>query len=76
MTASDLENLIIARLVREQGGNSQSWRRALGRIRVRDAATHAHCNWEITAGGSERQRAAIEDLLDSVRLDQPVVTPG
>lgn len=74
MTASDLEQLLIARLVREKGGTSQTWRRALGKIIVRDTRTHPHCNWEITPGGTDAQRAAIEDLLDHVRLDHSIVT--
>lgn len=76
MTASDLEQLIIARLVRERGGTLQTWRRALGRIVVRDARTHPHCNWEVTPGGTEAQHAAIENLLDTIRLDHPIVTKG
>lgn len=44
MTASDLEQLLIARLIRERGGNSQTWQRALGKVIVRDISTHTHCN--------------------------------
>lgn len=76
MTASDLEHLLIARLVREKGGTSQTWRRALGHVIVRDAKTHAHCNWEITPGGTDMQRTAIEELLDDVRLNHSIVTAG
>lgn len=73
MTASDLEHLLIARLVREKGGTSQTWRRALGKVVVRDARTHAHCNWEITPAGTDTQRAAIEEILDEVRLKHSIV---
>lgn len=76
MTASDLELLLIAQLVRNRGGTSQSWRRALGRITVRDAATHAHCNWEVNPAGTDRQRAAIEELLDDVRLAHSIISAG
>jgi len=75
MTVSDLEHLIIARLVREQGGTSQTWRRALGKIGVRDVRTHSHCNWDVTPAGTEAQRIAIEELLDDVRIAHSIVTP-
>lgn len=76
MTASDLEQLLIARLIRERGGTSQTWRRALGKIIVRDTKTHAHCNWDVRLSGSDTQRAAIERLLDDVRLEYSIVTAG
>jgi hypothetical protein len=76
MTASDLEHLLIARLIRERGGTSQTWRRALGRIIVRDTKTHPHCNWDVRLSGTDAQRAAIEYLLDDVRLEYSIVTAG
>jgi len=74
MTASDLEHLIIARLLRERGGTTQTWRRALGKVIVRDTATHAHCNWDVRLGGTDAQRTAIERLLGDVRLEHSIVT--
>lgn len=76
MTASDLEHLIIARLIRERGGTSQTWRRALGKLIVHDTRTHAHCNWDVRLGGTDAQRAAIERLLDDVRLEYSIVAAG
>jgi hypothetical protein len=76
MTASDLEQLLVARLVRERGGTSQTWRRALGKIIVRDADTHAHCNWDVRTSGTHAQNASIERLLDFVRLEHPIVAAG
>ena len=75
MTASDLEHLLIARLVRERGSTSQAWRRALGKVIVRDPKTHSHCNWELRPSGTDAQRAAIEELLDEVRLRYSIVGP-
>lgn len=74
MTASELEQLLINRLVRERGGTSQTWQRALGKMIVRDVKTHAHCNWDFSLTGTDAQRAAIERLLDDVRLEYPIVT--
>ncbi|WP_260596913.1 hypothetical protein [Sphingomonas endolithica] len=74
MTAGALEDLIIARLTRASGGTARGWRMALGPIKVRDAATHPHCNWEVEPSGTVRETAAIERLLDTVRLDHPFVT--
>lgn len=73
MTASDLEQLLIALLIRESGGTSQTWRRALGKIIVRDAKTYTHCNWDVRPSGTDRQRSAIERLLDDVRLEHSIV---
>jgi hypothetical protein len=74
MTAGKLQDLLIARLIRAAGGSARTWRLALGPIRIRPAATHVHCNWEFSASGSVREVAAIERLLDDVRLDRPFVT--
>jgi hypothetical protein len=76
MTASDLEQLLIARLIRERGGTSQTWQRALGKVIVRDTETHAHCNWDVRLSGTDAQRAAIEGLLDDVRLEHSIVAAG
>ncbi|WP_260928369.1 hypothetical protein [Novosphingobium sp. 9] len=76
MTASDLEYLLIARLVREKGGSSQTWRQALGKIIVRDTKTYPHCNWDVRLGGTDTQRAVIERMLDDVRLEYSIVTVG
>jgi hypothetical protein len=76
MTASDLEQLLITRLIRERGGTSQTWRRALGKVIVRDTKTHAHCNWDFRLSGTDAQRAAIERLLDDVRLEHSIVADG
>lgn len=76
MTASDLEHLLITRLVRERGGATQTWRRALGKVIVHDTRTHSHCNWDVRLSGTDAQRAAIERLLDDVRLEHSIVTAG
>ncbi len=74
MTASDLEQLLVAHLIRARGGNSQTWRRAIGKVIVRDPATHAHCNWDIKPSGTAAQSVAIEGLLDEMRLKHSIVT--
>lgn len=76
MTASDLEQLLIARLVRERGGTSQTWQRALGELIVRDTKTHSHCNWDFRLSGTDAQCDAIERLLDDVRLEHSIVATG
>lgn len=73
MNPADLEELLIARLVRQRGGTSQTWRRALGTVIVRDMRTHAHCNWDVSLSGTDAQRATIERLLDDVRLEHPIL---
>ena len=76
MTASELQDLLVATLVRRHGGTQRSWRLAVGRVRVYDAATHPHCNWAIDPSGSDREVAAIERLSDEVRLAHPLLVAG
>lgn len=78
MNAADLKELLVARLIRERGGTSQTWQRAVGKVIVRDIGTHSHshCNWDVTVSGSDVQRAAIERLLDDVRLQHPILEVG
>lgn len=76
MDAADIEELLIGRLIRERGGTSQTWQRALGKVIVRDMGTHAHCNWDVRVSGTDAQRAAIERLLDDVRLEHPILKVG
>lgn len=73
MTDCDLEQMLVDRLIREKGGTSQTWQRALGKAIVRDVKTHAHCNWDFRLGGTDAQRATIERVLDDVRLEHPIV---
>jgi hypothetical protein len=42
---------------------------------VHDIATRAHCNWSVRASGTTAENGAIERLLDTVRLDHPIVAP-
>ena len=74
MTVAELQHLLIARLVRTAGGTARRWRMAIGSIQIRDTATHPHCNWDIRPSGSISEVAEIERLLDTVRLDHPIVT--
>lgn len=74
MTASELQDLIIATLVRRVGGNRRRWRIVLGSIKVHDRATHPQCNWSVSPSGEAGEVDAVEDLLDTLRLEHPLVT--
>ena len=74
MTASELQDLIVSSLARRVGGTQRQWRMALGAIILHDRATHPHCNWSVRPSGGVRETAAIERLLDTVRLDHPMVS--
>lgn len=71
MIASQILDLLIAEMVRRAGGTRRAWRLAIGPIRVHDRATHPHCNWSVSPSGSAAQNAAIETLLDELRLTHP-----
>ena len=76
MHISQLQDLIVSTLVRQGGGTQRRWRIALGPVRLRDPIDYAHCNWDVTPSGTPRENAAIERLLDTIRLDHPTVLPG
>lgn len=75
-TASQLQDMIVARLSRLHGGTARRWRLAVGPVRVYDPATHGPCNWSVAPGGSTIENAAIERLLDSFRLEHPMAVFG
>ncbi|KQU45973.1 hypothetical protein ASG67_15265 [Sphingomonas sp. Leaf339] len=76
MTASELQDLIVSTLLREHGGLRRRWRIVVGSLRLHDLATHAHCNWSLAPSGDYRENDRVERLLDRMRLDHPIVTPG
>lgn len=73
MTANDLIDLLVARLLRDHGKTKHHWRKAIGRIRLYDRATHPHCNWSATPTASQGDVALIETLLDELRLAHPLL---
>lgn len=76
MNASELQDMLVAALVRKLGGTQRRWRMAIGPVRLHDRATHSHCNWSVAPSGSHREIGAIERLLDDIRLSHPFVEPG
>jgi len=76
MRASDLQDRIVAELVRSSGGTKRGWRAAVGAVRVHDPATHPHCNWSVDPSGTAAENERIERLLDDLRLRHRLVTPG
>ena len=73
MTASELQELLVSTLLRQVGGTRRQWRMAVGPVRLHDLATHPHCNWSVAPSGGAREVAAIERLLDDVRLSHPFI---
>ena len=73
MTADGLTDLMVARLVRDHGRSKHHWRKAIGPIRLYSRATHPHCNWAATPAGNFQDVAAIESLLDDLRLKYPLL---
>jgi hypothetical protein len=75
-TASEIQDLIVTRLMRQRGGTVRRWRLAVGPVRVYDPATHGPCNWSVAPSGTTAENAAIERLLDTVRLEVPLAVAG
>ena len=76
MLASQLQDLIVATLVKQVGGTQRRWRIALGPVHVRDSRSYPPCNWEVRPNGTPRENAAIERLLDVLRLEHPAGMQG
>jgi len=76
MTASELQDLIVTTLARRCGGTQRRWRTVLGPLRIHDVKTYPHCNWTVAPSGGTRELAEVERLLDSVRLEHAIVSPG
>ncbi|RYG88361.1 MAG: hypothetical protein EON59_04650 [Alphaproteobacteria bacterium] len=76
MTASQLQDLLIVRLVRHAGGTQRRWRSVIGPVKVHDPETHAHCNWSLAPSGGTREIAQVERMLDMIRLEHPIVSAG
>ena len=74
MTADKLTDMLVARLVRDHGRSKHHWRTVIGTVRLHPRETHAHCNWTITPTGSHQEIAAIENLLDDLRMRHPLLT--
>jgi hypothetical protein len=73
MTATELRDLIVRRLMRENGGGTSRWRNVIGELRVYSRATHAHCNWDARPTGVSRDVALVERAVDQVRSQHPFV---
>jgi hypothetical protein len=73
MRASELQDRIVRALVRSSGGSPRRWRVVLGPIRIYDIRTHSHCNWSVAPSGEIGEVARIEKLLDTLRLEHPIV---
>lgn len=73
MTASELQNLIVATLTRNVGGSRRRWRLAVGPVHVHSVETHPHCNWSVSPSGSIGENAAVEDLVDIIRSTHPII---
>jgi len=74
MTATELRDLIVGRLVRENGGGTVRWRKVLGELRVYSLDTHAHCNWDARPAGPSADVTLVEQAADQMRLRHPFVT--
>jgi len=73
MDSTELHTLIIEELRKAHGGGTVRWRNALGEIKLYPLSTHAHCNWDVRPAGRPAEVAAVEAVVDRIRLSHPVV---
>lgn len=74
MTAAELRDIFLAKLVRECGGSRRRWRIVIGEVKLYSLATHAHCNWAVSPSGSVREVEEAERVADDLRQRFPIVT--
>jgi hypothetical protein len=74
MTADQLIDRMVARLLRDHGKSKHHWRRAIGPIRLYGRDTHPHCNWSATPTGTDADVTRIEAMLDDLRMAHPLIT--
>lgn len=74
--ASELQDMLVSRLVKSKGGTQRRWRAVVGPVKLYDRATHPHCNWSIAPSGTAREVTEVERMLDMVRLEHPFVVAG
>ncbi|WP_313807192.1 hypothetical protein [Sphingobium sp.] len=74
MTTDKLIDLIVARLVRDHGRSKHHWRKVVGPIRLYARETHPHCNWTANPNGTFQEIAAIESMLDDLRMCYPLLS--
>ncbi|MDO7836736.1 hypothetical protein Q4610_16940 [Sphingobium sp. HBC34] len=74
MTREMMNDLMVARLLRDHGRSKHHWRKVIGPIRLYARDTHPHCNWTLTPTGDMRDVALIENLLDDLRMAHPLLT--
>ncbi|MFW2830770.1 hypothetical protein [Sphingomonas sp. ID0503] len=73
MIASELKDLIIRKLAKENGGGLARWRQILGELKVYPRSTHAHCNWDVRPSGAQCDVVIAERAIDAVRVSHPFV---
>jgi hypothetical protein len=76
MTGSDIQQLLVTRLVKAHGGTRQRWRQAIGEVRVYSLDTHPQCNWDVRPIGRAADVDAINDLVDELRMRHSRVVAG
>ena len=74
MTAGEIQDMIVRRLVKTRGGTGQEWRRCIGQLRVYAMDTHPHCNWDVFPSGTVSEKTAVNAEVDYVRSTHPHIT--
>lgn len=73
VSANDIIDMLVARLVHDHGRSKHHWRKAIGAVRLYSRETHPHCNWTATPTGSVGDIALIEGMLDDMRMAHPLI---
>lgn len=72
MRASELRNLLVATLVRQQGSSARRWF-AVGSFRVYDRDVHPLISWLSRPHGTGRENTIIKRLLDHLQLAHSII---
>ncbi len=71
-TPDELTDLLATVIAGVAGGTKARWRKAIGPVEQLPTWCNIHCNWRVTARGSDEDRAVVEQAVAIVRAEHPI----
>jgi alpha-D-ribose 1-methylphosphonate 5-triphosphate synthase subunit PhnH len=72
-TADELAQTMATVIAGVAGGTTGKWRRVIGPVEQLPTWCNIHCNWRVTARGSDAERAVVEQAVAIVRAAHPYI---
>ena len=74
--ADELAQLLATVIADVAGGTAGKWRRIIGHVEKLPTWNNIHCKWRIAPGGSDAERAVIEQAAAIVRAEHLYIEPA